>query len=1207
MNNRKTFLPIPALLGALLLALVATMTPFVADPDRAYAQASANADLSNLTVVGAPSGTVYAGGDLAPTFGAAVTEYTVRTIHNDTGITVTAPADDTGATVRVNGVRTDATTNQAGVSIPPGATTNISIVVTAAAGNTKTYTVKAYRNRPTLSSNADLSSLSISPSGGLKESATSTSAAPVYEARVQSGKVTVDYTLSDRAGAASAVVAAGSGTSIDDTTKPKEITLTTEGVVGAFTVTVTPESGTGGNKVYTINVYRIRANPSPDATLSALGLAANAGNIVTTYTFAADTTTYDLTADNDVEYVTVAPTATDSTGGAQYVISPSDARAAVEGHQVNLAAGIDTTITVMVTAEDSAATQTYTVMIYKRRAATATNPAINDVTLSALSLSTGTLDPAFSSGTTSYSVQVADDVEKVTVSYTPTNNLGGATVAVTASDGTNNLAVSDSNEVTLGAAGLTSTITLTVTAEDGTVSSAPYTVAVYRLRVLPSADASLSVLTVTGGALLDLSPAFVANALSAETHKARAPFSDTNVTVVATAAAAATGATVEIMPADADTSATATGHQVALAAGAETTITVTVTAEDRATTATYTVVVYRVRDSQSDVATLSMLSLSDGMLSPVFMPDRMEYDARVGTGVGKVTVTAVETDDKGGVTVGVTNQGTTPATAGSACPADAGDEVTLNAAGTETIIHVCVTPENQTAGDTKVYAITVYRERSNLNDDADLSVFRIDDVNVATGVTAAAGEACGPNDARVACNLLTDSMPIVDYRVRTVSVVATASDMVGATVEVVSPADKNPATERHDIDLAPGAMTNIEVLVTAEDTSVTKTYTASVYRKGLTPSKDATLSDLMFDGATLVEMVDADTTMYTANAGFSTTQVTIMATPTDTAGGARVEYGSITGTAPFAMGTDADIDMDGWQVKLGAAGSETAVVVKVTPEAGPATPAATDDCIATGADANVKCYTITITRGATASDNAKLESLELMHGGETVSLLTAKYWWNSLDCPQMNAVMGSDQPDDMTSSFCAMYDDLGEEAKMQVDARFMMSVADAWNAIGCEDMNDVMEAHDQPDTMESRFCKMYADLGDMEKMEVYESYRPSSFSIMVANDVDMTNVTAEPQHFAATVAGTGTQALAVGMNTLTITVTAEDGTTTKDYTVMVDRAEEEPTTGNELLNRYDADDSGHIDLMEVSTAIDDFFDGNLTLEQVSAVIDLYFM
>ncbi len=50
----------------------------------------------------------------------------------------------------------------------------------------------------------------------------------------------------------------------------------------------------------------------------------------------------------------------------------------------------------------------------------------------------------------------------------------------------------------------------------------------------------------------------------------------------------------------------------------------------------------------------------------------------------------------------------------------------------------------------------------------------------------------------------------------------------------------------------------------------------------------------------------------------------------------------------------------------------------------------------------------------------------------------------------------------------------------------------------------------------------------------------------------------------------------------------------------------------ELLERYDADGDGNIDLLEVSVAIDDYFRDDddpdkITLEQVSIVIDLYFM
>ena len=43
-----------------------------------------------------------------------------------------------------------------------------------------------------------------------------------------------------------------------------------------------------------------------------------------------------------------------------------------------------------------------------------------------------------------------------------------------------------------------------------------------------------------------------------------------------------------------------------------------------------------------------------------------------------------------------------------------------------------------------------------------------------------------------------------------------------------------------------------------------------------------------------------------------------------------------------------------------------------------------------------------------------------------------------------------------------------------------------------------------------------------------------------------------------------------------------------------------------VFHQYDLNRDGHIDLTEVSAAIDDYFDGQLTLAEVSAVIDLYF-
>ena len=61
----------------------------------------------------------------------------------------------------------------------------------------------------------------------------------------------------------------------------------------------------------------------------------------------------------------------------------------------------------------------------------------NDATLSALSLSAGTLSPAFMSDTIEYKARVANAVDKVTVSHTLNDNAGGASVMVaTSSDDT---------------------------------------------------------------------------------------------------------------------------------------------------------------------------------------------------------------------------------------------------------------------------------------------------------------------------------------------------------------------------------------------------------------------------------------------------------------------------------------------------------------------------------------------------------------------------------------------------------------------------------------------------------------------------------------------------------------------------------------------------------------------------------------------------
>ena len=77
--------------------------------------------------------------------------------------------------------------------------------------------------------------------------------------------------------------------------------------------------------------------------------------------------------------------------------------------------------------------------------------------------------------------------------------------------------------------------------------------------------------------------------------------------------------------------------------------------------------------------------------------------------------------------------------------------------------------------------------------------------------------------------------------------------------------------------------------------------------------------------------------------------------------------------------------------------------------------------------------------------------------------------------------------------------------------------------------------------------------------------------------------------------------LTVGENVINVTVTAEDETT-ETYTVTVTVA---PPVEGDLLDRYDADDSGDIGSAEIGNAIIDYLNGDLSPSDMGTVILLY--
>ena len=211
-----------------------------------------------------------------------------------------------------------------------------------------------------------------------------------------------------------------------------------------------------------------REPPSTDATLSGLTLSD------VPFTFASDTTRYDVNVANGVDETTVTPTLNDD--GATYTIKLGGV-ADADG-VIPLAVGSNV-ITVEVTAEDGNTARTYTITV-TRAALSSTDATLSGLTLSGVDFGT------FDSATTGYTASVANDVTQTTV--TPATNDNGATYAIELGG------VADADGVVPLAVG-SNAITIEVTAEDGNTAKT-YTVTV--TRVTP---------TVSGPAVaIELSP-----------------------------------------------------------------------------------------------------------------------------------------------------------------------------------------------------------------------------------------------------------------------------------------------------------------------------------------------------------------------------------------------------------------------------------------------------------------------------------------------------------------------------------------------------------------------------------------------------------------------------------------------------------------------------------------------------------------------------
>ncbi|MBB6672965.1 cadherin-like beta sandwich domain-containing protein [Cohnella nanjingensis] len=589
--------------------------------------ASANADLNNLTINQ---------GTLSPGFASGTPDYTASVGNSVTNLNVTPYVADSTATVTING-DTVISGNAKNVALNVGPNT-IMITVTAQDGTTrKTYTITATR---AASANADLSNLTINQGTLSPGFASGTSD---YTASVGNSVTNVDVTpyVAD----STATVKVDGSAAISGNAKNVALNVGPN----TITVLVTAQDGTT-EKTYSLTVTRAA---SANADLSNLVISQS----TLSPTFAADTTAYTASVGNSVTSLDVTPYVADSTATVRVAGS-----AITSGNAKNIALDVGpNTITVLVTAQDGTTEKTYSL--------TVTRAASANADLSNLTISQGTLSPAFASGTTTYTASVGNSAASLDV--TPTVADGTATVKV------NGSSVSSGNAKNVALAVGPNTINVLVTAQDGTTQQS-YTITVTRSA---SAQADLSDLTISKGLL---SPSFESGTTAYTASVANSVYS-----LDVTPTAADSTATIKI---NGDDVASGSAKNVALAVGPNT-INVLVTAQDGTTQQSYTITVTRSASAQAD---LSDLTISKGLLSPSFESGTTAYTASVANSVYSLDVTATAADTAAAIKIN-----------GDDVPSGAAKSIALNDGVNSIVIEVTA----QDGSTRQSYTINVTREQ----------------------------------------------------------------------------------------------------------------------------------------------------------------------------------------------------------------------------------------------------------------------------------------------------------------------------------------------------------------------------------------------------------------------------------------------------------------------------------------------------------------
>ncbi len=292
------------------------------------------------------------------------------------------------------------------------------------------------------------------------------------------------------------------------------------------------------------------------------------------------------------------------------------------------------------------------------------------VPLSSLTITPGTLQPAFFRDTTNYTVNAPTSATSVTVTASPRDSSTTMTI------NTIPTLAGQGRSVTLGQPGSTTTITIVLEAQNGTDTT--YTVTVRRLL---SSDNNLSALDVTPG---NLDPVFDSGT---QNYTVNVGVLIDSITVSATKSDPTARMLIGQTPVP---PGTASGQATIPLGGpgSTTRVTITVTAPNNASK-TYTVNVIRALSGDNN---LSALTVTPGSLNPPFTSGQLTYAVEVATEVTSVDVSATKSDPNAIISGSLPNNGQAT--------------IQLNGPGAPTPVSITVTAPN---GNSQTYNITVNR------------------------------------------------------------------------------------------------------------------------------------------------------------------------------------------------------------------------------------------------------------------------------------------------------------------------------------------------------------------------------------------------------------------------------------------------------------------------------------------------------------------